>query len=55
MKQSKQEKKPKATAEKLPIENLTMTGCYFKKQKLINDFYESFIENTDNFWLNDKD
>lgn len=53
MKQSKQEQKPKATPEKLSCENLTMTGCYFKKQKLIDDFYESFIEDTNNFWIKD--
>lgn len=44
MKQSKEETKPKATPEKLSCENFTMTGCFFKKQKLIDEFYKSFNE-----------
>lgn len=48
MKQSKQEKKPKATSEKLTPENLTMLGNL--RQKLYED---SVSKDTENFWLND--
>lgn len=53
MKQSKKETKPKATLEKLPIENLTMMGCFMTKERLNENYYESVIDETDNFWLND--